>query len=138
MSKANQGFTLIEVMIVVAIIAILAAIAIPAYQNFVTRSQVATALADIASAKTAYEELVSVNETPPIEPAQIGLTTSTPSCSTIALTASSDRGSIDCTISGSPNVRGYQIRLERNSSAFWTCKTTIPDDKLWPSDCSQG
>lgn len=138
MFKANRGFTLIELMIVVAIIAILAAIAIPAYQAFVIKSQVATALADISSAKSAYEEVVSVNSTPPVEPSEIGLSTSTPSCSSIVLTGSSDRGSIDCTLTGAAKIRGYVILIERTSAAVWTCRTTIPDDKFWPSDCSQG
>jgi type IV pilus assembly protein PilA len=51
--QAQQGFTLIELMIVVAIIGILAAVAIPAYQNYVIKAKVANALGSVASIKTA-------------------------------------------------------------------------------------
>jgi type IV pilus assembly protein PilA len=53
--SAQKGFTLIELMIVVAIIGILAAIAIPQYQNYVARSQVARVMSETGSMKTAIE-----------------------------------------------------------------------------------
>ena len=53
--KNQKGFTLIELMIVVAIIAILAAIALPAYQDYTSKSKVTAALADLASHKTQFE-----------------------------------------------------------------------------------
>lgn len=53
--NAQKGFTLIELMIVVAIIGILAAIAIPQYQNYIARSQVSRAVAEAGSLKTAVE-----------------------------------------------------------------------------------
>ncbi|MEM9172598.1 MAG: pilin [Pseudomonadota bacterium] len=56
MKKVQQGFTLIELMIVVAIIGILAAIAIPAYQDYTIRSQVSEGLSLAAAAKTAVSE----------------------------------------------------------------------------------
>jgi type IV pilus assembly protein PilA len=53
MKKVQQGFTLIELMIVVAIIGILAAVAIPAYQDYVVRAKVGNALSSVDSIKTA-------------------------------------------------------------------------------------
>jgi len=58
MNKAQKGFTLIELMIVIAIIGILAAIAIPQYQDYVTRSKITEGLNLAASAQTAVAETV--------------------------------------------------------------------------------
>jgi type IV pilus assembly protein PilA len=59
MIRSDQGFTLIELMIVVAIIAILAAIAIPQYQTYVLRSQVSRAMSEASSAKVLVEDCVT-------------------------------------------------------------------------------
>ena len=55
MKRVQQGFTLIELMIVVAIIGILAAVAIPQYQNYVAKSQVSRVMGETGSLKTAVE-----------------------------------------------------------------------------------
>ena len=75
MKRLHSGFTLIELMIVVAIIGILAAIGIPQYQNYVARAQVAEALSLATGAKTAVAEYFITNGTFPDSNAAVGLPT---------------------------------------------------------------
>ena len=131
MKKTQQGFTLIELMIVVAIIAILAAIALPMYQDYVAKSQATAGLAEITPGKTQFEVLKNEGTTPTL--AKIGLQQSTTRCN-IAVTGTS----IACTLKGNADkISGKTITLNRNASGLWSCATGNGlDAKYKPTGCS--
>ncbi len=76
MKKLQQGFTLIELMIVVAIIGILAAIAIPAYQDYTIRAQVSEGMSLAAAAKAAVAESFLNRGVPPAGRVEAGMVAS--------------------------------------------------------------
>jgi len=72
MKRIQQGFTLIELMIVVAIVGILAAIALPAYQDYVVRSKMSETEAAIAACKTSVAEFLSSKGSLPANASEAG------------------------------------------------------------------
>lgn len=136
----NQGFSLIELMIVVAIVAILAAIALPAYQVYIARSQVTSGLADMRGGVVLFEEGIQNgdNAGAPADANAIGLPLSTVRCSAITpggtWTAANGQ-TIACTLAGNPNVAGKSVTLTRNSEGLWGCSTTV-DPLYRPNGCT--
>ena len=138
MKKVQQGFTLIELMIVVAIIGILAAIAIPQYQDFIARSQVTEAVNLLGGAKTAIEESVSQDGVFPATASLAGLGIKESSKYVASLTSTANdagTGPIMATFRStgvSTQIRGKTITMTRNASGDWTCGGTGTTGNLLP------
>ena len=120
MRRQQHGFTLVELMIVVAVIGILAAIALPAYQDYVAKTQVSAGLSEVTSGKTAFEAKILTESIVTFDLADIGLTASTPRCN-LSMDPS-DTGFIRCTLKGNPVVSGKTVEVVRTASGEWMCK----------------
>lgn len=136
--RLTAGFTLIELMIVVALVAVLAAIAIPIYQQFVARSQAIAGLGDITPGKIGYEALLSqgVSDTSKFADVDnLGLFVDTPRCTISAAAQADGSGNINCALKGSSLVQGKSIELIRSSSGQWTCVSDLSTLQL-PNTCT--
>lgn len=158
MNTMQKGFTLIELMIVVAIIGILAAIAIPAYQNYIARSQVTDALSLASGLKVPTVEVMTQTATCPsnaaAESAGIakadGIKSKYVASVTVATKTAATEGKAPvCTITAkfksadvSSGLQGKELVLtsvENAGSTDWTCTSTAPnkiEQKYLPSSCT--
>ena len=143
--KKQQGFTLIELMIVVAIIGILAAIAIPAYQDYTIRAQVSEGLSLAAGAKAAVSEVVMDTGLFPTGNATAGIAiANTIMGKYVSQVAVSSTGIVQVSYGGVdahpliPSTAILQLSpLTNTGSVQWACKpsgTTIAAKHL-PSAC---
>ena len=138
MKKVQQGFTLIELMIVVAIIGILAAVAIPSYQDYTKRAHVSEGMSLAGAAKLAVAEYHASEGAFPNSNASAGMVTST-SISGNAVTSVAVGNSGVITITYTTKVTsGATIILtpsDASGAIEWSCTSGTVESKLRPSNC---
>lgn len=145
MKAIQKGFTLIELMIVIAIVGILAAVALPAYQDYTARAQMSEALTLAEGQKAAVVEYYSDNGTFPANNTSAGIAASNTITgkyvATVNVSGNANTATITSTMKSSGvnnDIKGKTLTLEgkQNSGSFsWECKKGSVDDKFLPSSC---
>jgi type IV pilus assembly protein PilA len=137
MKSIQKGFTLIELMIVIAILGILMAIAIPAYQDYTVRAKVSECVNQLAPIKTGYSEYVISNGRFPSLMTSVATPAATQYCKAAEKGSANNIISITSSIAGITNVT-LLLTANTNSAGNvnWTCTTLDANGaKYAPSSC---
>jgi len=139
MRKVQQGFTLIELMIVVAIIGILAAVALPAYQDYTTRAKVSEVVVMASPAKLAVTETASsLGGLGLVTAANSGYTFPGATAYVSGITVTDITGVVTATstVSGATgNVVLTPTAVGTSGQLTWVCTTTIAKKDYVPANC---
>ncbi|AVP97607.1 prepilin-type cleavage/methylation domain-containing protein [Ahniella affigens] len=139
--RTNNGFTLIELMIVVAIIAILAALAIPAYQDYAIRAQVGECLTLVSGTKTAVAEGFTNTGSFPTSNVDAGVAPATEIAGNyISSVSVGTLGVVSCTFGNDANaaIAGLSIQMvpvAEVGAVHWVCEHNTVPERFVPSNC---
>jgi type IV pilus assembly protein PilA len=148
MNKAQKGFTLIELMIVVAIIGILAAVAIPAYQDYLKRSKITEVASVVGACKVSFQEFVASKQAFPASVSEAGcsdavttyVAATTVAGNTISGTIKGIGTGVDTKVLNlaAESVPGTAATATDTIGA-WKCSTNAAaaDYKFFPANCRQ-